>query len=340
MTGGFFSADTQVLLANGTYKNVSLLKPDDYVLNMNKKAVKVKKVLQGPAIGMTELQYSNWYSSFHCTRELEILIKDSSPKKEEDDTIWTLADKLVTDNILSLGDYPYALKLPNEFNIPIITPKKIAILTPTYHLGLIFGLYAGYGSIVNDSVEFRFGPNDELVKNVSEFLTDQFDAETFIEKDEHCYKVHSNSAHLLDFFSEFKSKLYRTIPNKYWSSKEDYVHGLFDGLIEFDPKTMVSRYISVTKEMAEIFLWICSILKQDLESAVATLDQSQMQVYSLFVNHAQQTSTDITVIENSEQIFETWSIIVDCPTNSYIVNNLIVRSKPVPEKVSEEGPTG
>jgi len=315
MSKGYFSSNTQILLSNGDYKNISQLKPGDKVFNMYMKTVKVTKIHQGPKSNMLELRYPNWYTPLYCTPELKVLIMKSLPEKESatsdiTDMRWICTNELSEHRRLVSEQNIYRFLLPKEF------PSK-----KSYKMGVIFGLYAGYGSINNNIVEFRFGVNDKLAEQVSDLLTELFDAETFIEKTTFCYKVQSSSTQLYDLFSEFRDRINRTIPRKYWSSNKEYIRGLFDGLVEFDSN--ISRYIPITRDMAEIFVWICSLLGITFENNTPRINQCSMQVFPLFIHNTQKTSIKI---QPTDLKLETWNLTVDCPTDSFIADNLVVQA--------------
>nr|QBK87508.1 MAG: hypothetical protein LCMAC201_04180 [Marseillevirus LCMAC201] len=323
----YFSSDTQVLLADGSYKNITLIKPDDYVLNMRNEAVKVIKVHTAPKVNMMELRYQNWYTPFYCTLSTQFLVT-VEPLQELSETKWLTGSDLQKDMCLTSESNLYYSILPKDFELALDTPMRILLLRSSYNLGLIFGLYAGYGSIIDDQIEFRFGPNEELIDQIAELLN-ELDADTVVVKDNYCYQVKCSSAHIVELFSEFGTKINRTIPKKYWSSDKEYVRGLYEGLIEFDPINNISRYIPVDKEMAEVFLWVCSLLGATFENDTPRIDQRVMQVYPLFVKDDQDDSYlgKITHVDvNSNVTLSQWNLEVACPTNSIIVNNLVVRS--------------
>ena len=337
MSKGFFSGDAQVLLANGGYKNISQLKPGDYVLNMCNKAVEILKVHQfsrgenaEPAtMSMKEIRYQNWYMPLYCSDDLELLIMQDNDEQFSE-MQWVSAQDLKLQSALTSENNIYRTLLAKEFNVPFITPKTVLTLKPTYDLGLIFGLYAGYGSVNKDMVEFRFGPNEDLVEQVTDLLDTLFDAVATIKKDEYCYRVQSESEHLVGLFNDFGSKINRHIPRSYWATDDEYVRGLFDGLVEFDPENNKSRYIPITKDMAEVFLWTCSLLGLTFENDTPPLNSSHIKVFPLFVRHEQEDSYlgKVTNISEAETECSGWNLEVDCSTNSFIVNNLVVHSIP------------
>ena len=331
MPNGYFSPDTQILLANGSYKNITLIAVGDMILNMHIKPVKVVQIHTKDVRPMCVIKYPNWYTPIYCTRNSQILTIIKYDK-----TIWKKIDELNNDdNFCTAGEiYMY---LPNIFDTQEIMPS--------YEIGYIFGLYAGYGNIVNDQIVFCFGPNTELVSELSILLHNEFKVDISIEKDESCYKLYVNSDKLYSILSEFKNRISRNIPRKYWILHMEYIRGLFDGLVEFDPESNNCRYVTVSKSMAEVFTWICSVMGLQFENNTQIINttpicsncptnNTMLQLYSLFTitnspleptGDSQEYRLRITDLDTPQQA---WSISVDCPTNSFIANNTIVRAIP------------
>jgi hypothetical protein len=330
MSEGYFSGDSQILLANGSYKNISQIKSGDLVLNMRNKPVKVTKVHQCAKASMMEVRYQNWYTPFYCTKDLHcLMLTDDNNKSQIAELKWVVASDLQQDSLFTSESSIYQTLLPEEFSVPLTSSKEVLMLKPTYELGLIFGLYAGYGVINDGKVIFRFGPNDDLVTQVEDLLKKLFDADATIEKNEYCYQVCTDSAHLVELFTDFGTKIMRCIPRNYWSTNEDYVRGIFEGLVEYDPDNNISRYIPVSKNMAEVFLWVCSLLGLTIENDTPRIYKLAMKVYPLIIRHEQEDSYlgKITNIDtNANIVLDGWNLSVACPTKSFIVNNLVVRS--------------
>ena len=328
-TKGYFSGEVRVLLPNGVYKDISAIKIGDLVLNLRNEPVKVTNVFQCPETPMIEVRYQNWYTPLYCTKNLQLLIADAptndNPSLEE--VKWVSAENLNEKHNLTSEKHVYSSLLPNDFFVDIAVPGKKLVLTPSFDLGFIFGLYSGYGSIIDGSIVFRFGPNDDLVEQVEGLLKNLFDATADVEKNKFCYTVRSNCVQLLELFEEFGSKLERKIPQKYWSSNQEYITGLFSGLVDYEPNTRVNRYIPVTKDMAEVFFWCCSLLGLTFENDTTGIKK----VYPMSVKDKQDDAYLGSVLHvNTEHrtLQEGWNISVDCPTESFIANNVVVKAIP------------
>lgn len=327
----YFSGESEILLADGSYKNICQLSTDDLVLNMRGEPVAVTKIDRSTVSNMMEIRYNNWYKPFYCTDNCKLLTSRQDEDSTFEEETWTTAKDLVKGIFITSESNIYRSLYQKDFEYALSALDKNYLLKPTYELGLLFGLYAGYGDINNDSVQFKFGTNDELVNNVSEILNRLFDVSTTIDRQEFIYTITATSSHLVNLFSSFNDKLYRKIPRIYWASNIEYVRGIYHGLIDFDIDNNISRYIPISNEMAQAFVWICSVLGLSFRNDTpSSNDDSVINVFPLFVTNDSDDSylgeiTDITYSAIEEPVIG-WNITVGCPTNSVIVNNLVIHT--------------
>jgi len=313
-----FSSQTQVLLSDGSYKNIDQVTVGDTVLNKDLKPVKVVSVQKGEKLPVIEVRYENWFDSLHCSGKVKILCKNG-----EQDSQWVNVAKLSANDSYKTPDNLYEKILPNSFKVTLGNGKT---LEPTQDVGLLFGLYAGFGHFneIDNEIVFTFGPNEFVVNQVKDLLHNLFDANVQIEKDEFCFKVKTNNDHASAFFKQFGKKLERQLPKEYLVTNEDYVKGLYQGLVDYDPETKISRYIAVSKQMAHVFLYTCSLLGLSFTNDTVQLNKSTIEVYPLLVKDMENTTSKIHQSGLIDLELDLWSLTVDCPTNSFIVNNLIV----------------
>jgi len=320
-----FSSDSQVLLADGSYKNITQIANGDSVLNMNLEPVKVTEVKKVGTSPVVEVKYQNWYAPLYCAGNLQVFAQ-SKIDGEMSETTWANASELTNNHYYTSERDIYKTRLSETFSVELANGKT---LEASADAGLLFGLYAGYGSCSNDGkLVFRFGPNDSLVEQVQQLLKNLFDAETTTEKDEYCYKITTSDAGAAEFFTKFGSKLERTVPKEYLCSNLEFAKGLFQGLVDYEPETKISRFIPVSRGMAEVFLTVCSLLHISFMNDTPRVDKRNIQVYPLFVED-QQDDTVLGRVQSSTLIdleLEMWSLSVECPTNSVIVNNMVVKS--------------
>lgn len=330
MSNGYFSANSRVLLADGSYKNISEIAVGDKVLNKDSQVVNVTAVEKGPKTNLIQVQYQNWYAPLYCTGDAQIWGKNRDAEKFE----WLNASEISNEHVHKSNKQVYLSSLQDSFKVTV----KDRTLEPNYDLGLLFGLYAGYGSISAASVAstasassatsselvFRFGPNESLLTQVGELLSKLFGAESTTVKDEYCYQLRTTDSETIKFFKEFGSKLERRVPARYLATDESFVQGLFQGLIDFDPNTKVSRYIAVSRDMAELFACVCSLLELSFNHDNTRSDKS-IHVYPLSVQNEQENVSAFYQAVLTDTESDIWSLQVDGPNQSFIVNNLAVR---------------
>lgn len=322
MSTGYFSSDSRVLLADGSYKSISNVQIGDHVLNMESKPVKVTDVIKGEKKMMHEVRYQNWYAPLYCNGDLKIRVQ-----KEDSSSEWVTASELSNEHRHVFDKNLYLNTFPATFTVTV----KGKELGPSNELGLLFGLYAGYGSIGEkdgaSELVFRFGPNETLLTQVSDLFTSLFDVETTTHKDEYCYQVRTGDDQIVQFFREFGSKMERTVPKRYLATEENFVQGLFQGLIDYDPNNKLSRFIPVSRGMAEVFVFVCTLLDLSFSNDTPRIDKTNVNVYPLMVSDEQEAGPLAKFYQSVlvDVELDTWALKVDSPDNSFIVNNLIVQ---------------
>ena len=109
----------------------------------------------------------------------------------------------------------------------------------------------------------------------------------------------------------------------------EYLSGLYEGLVEYDPENKLCRYLPVSKSMAEIFTWVCGMLGLQFENETPKMAPGGLGIYPLFVKDSRDDSCLGVVTEKTDHsvvIEDGWNLRVDCPTDSFIANNIIVHA--------------
>jgi hypothetical protein len=302
----YFSGDARALMASGEYRPISKLKSGNMVVNMDGKSVKVMGTVQTSDKQMVQITHRNWYKPFYCTETQEILA----------DGRWVRASEVRTERVLTA---PTTVKV-SSFN------KTVADETVSYNLGALFGLYCGYGGINNGKVQFVFGPNDEIDRQVCDTLKELFDVTAEVERNEKIHRVTVDDPKLIELFSEFGSKVDRRLPGRWCVADNDYMLGIFTGIVEYDRQTDCVRYICISEKMVEIFLDLCRNLGYTVVSERCETEGA-MSIYLLKVDDKVDGSDLVKVGTDSLIARDAWSVVVDCPTRSMDVDNMVVRTK-------------
>lgn len=315
----YLSNNALVLTENAQYQPVDKLIPGQTVLNMKLEPVKVLTIGECLKTAMVQVNYQNWYEPLRCSATQEILVIDKI--QNEDDTCelkWVTAEKLTPGMMLMSAEEIYD-KLPESFTV-------LSGVVADYTIGLLFGLYAGYGHIVDEKIEFTFGPNDELMSRIKELILQVCgSAQIELVQNDSVYQLLVRSQELVALFSDFGNKVERRIPRQYWIRNKNYLQGLFEGLIDYNPELKLCRYISVSREMCEAFVWITS--QQAINFGHDSVQTHEnLRIYPLLVRVDQEQSylnRVVSVSPTSEE--KGWCISLNCETNSMVVNNIIVK---------------
>jgi hypothetical protein len=255
---------------------------------------------------MVEVYYNNWYAPLYCAEDTQLL---------------TDCDLVAAKNLRLT--HQFATHGSKAFK-PVF---EIDGYKPTFDLGYLVGIYAGYGSIQDNLIKFRFGNNPELGKQLDDLFKTIFNVDTQSSVVDDVLMVTIESPSAVAFFEPFGSKLCRSIPDEYVDDSIDYVNGLFDGLVEYNVEESVYTFVSLSKDLAETFLRLCKIKGFTMENNTLTLTPDvPVHIYSLI---AREDSTNTNYSALIEYNFETisrqgWSIKTNDDNNTIIANNLVV----------------
>lgn len=319
MAQAYLANNTLVLTAAEGYQPIQKLIPGQLVLNMKLEPVKITLIGECLNTPMVAVNYQNWYESLHCSPSQQILVIHTI-QEDTCELKWVPAEKLEKGMMIMSVEEIYE-QLPETFAV-------LNGVAPDYSLGLLFGLYAGYGNLTEDKmVEFTFGQNEELVLRVKQ-LVEQV-CPTAVSQinttSDSVYQVRVTSEELSTLFSEFGNKVERRIPRGYWVRNKNYLQGLFEGLIDYNPELKLCRYISVSREMCEAFVWITSQQAINFEHDAVQSNQN-LKVYPLLVRVEQEQSYLNRVLSVDKVAEEKGLYLsVDCATNSVVVNNIVVK---------------
>lgn len=135
---GCFTADTRVLMANGTYKNINEIKIGETVINMNGDPVKVKNVTNQGYKNVITSKNSNWKNSTFVT---------------SDHLYFTGSWKSIESLNNAQFELPKNIKwdLPEYFSVQIDENKYIKC---NNDLGKIFGIVLLFGCLEFESLKF------------------------------------------------------------------------------------------------------------------------------------------------------------------------------------------
>jgi len=180
---GCLESSSKILMANGTYKNISDIKEGEYVINKNGDSKKVLNVINNGMKYVNKLTTNNWHEDTFITDNHSLLIGDLSTSSEksisssgiaklldkntrtgETKYKWKLLDDIDENKQFLLMPKQYNWKLEENFKIDLgnyidyikgrfcatyieTTNEKKTVfnrfLESTYDLGYIFGMFLG-----------------------------------------------------------------------------------------------------------------------------------------------------------------------------------------------------
>ena len=183
---GCFTAGTKVLMANGLYKNINKIVPNDWVINKQGKSVRVSGIQNKGLRKVVKLSHPAWYKDTYVTSDHNFFIADLSicsystiqskgpsnlldveektvPKKDrkkwkEVQLLNREKDFLLSPNNIDrsqlptgfevdLADYSNRAKLTSKTIITNGNIKTNRLIEDTYETGYLIGTYLGDGCV-------------------------------------------------------------------------------------------------------------------------------------------------------------------------------------------------
>lgn len=233
----------------------------------------------------------------------------------------------------------------------------------SYDLGYIFGTFLGDGCskiCINKNtkcesgcVTWYFGKNEidianKLCNSIKKIL--DIDLDYKIKEDKNVILITLYNKCFTKLLVEFNKRTNKHLPSKYYCKNKEYIQGLFDGLIDSDgnidnstknQKRTIYCFNNTSPELIELFQWCCFNLKISFSSSnregtcgglknitensvFSTAYRTKTHTFNRFTNNY--LYSNILDSDNTKTEMETWDIEVDCPTHSFIANNMIVHN--------------
>lgn len=251
---GCFAADTRILMADGSYKDISQIVIGDKVIGGNGQPTVVTNVFNKgirPTWSYRNNRFHKWsvvtpdhlhfigdLSSANYQQQGRLEIIDRLTKKKKSKYTWSSLAELPSSFTLLLPHHINFSEMPSNFSLNI----ENLLLTPTYELGYIFGTFLGDGSCyyavkTGGQVDWSFGVNEEhIATRLVLALNKAFglEAKIYHPEKQNIILVVVHSVSLSRIFSEFGKRANKALPAKFWCSEKNYLRGLCDGLIASD----------------------------------------------------------------------------------------------------------
>lgn len=289
---GCFAAGTRILMANATYKNIEDIVPGDRIINKDGKPVNVKRAFSTGFKKVSKLRNSICPETTYVTSDHQYWVADYSnlsyntidsrgvakladtfDKNKRSRLKWLKLENLSWVNTPT-ESVPAAyltipkkieFELPKTFSIDILkryggnwrTGSKYLtdfVLTPSYDLGYLFGLFIGDGcASINSSlrqvkngktnknstgnIAWYLGVNEKnIIEKLNKICGKLFNREiiTELNKKESMITCHLYHKPLAEYFSSFMKKEEKYLPTELLINDKPYLTGLIEGLEDSD----------------------------------------------------------------------------------------------------------
>ncbi|HEX8728417.1 MAG TPA: IMP dehydrogenase [Ktedonobacterales bacterium] len=228
-------------------------------------------------------------------------------------------------------------------------------MAPSYELGYLFGAFLGDGhAFIAQSrnselgrVSWYFAPHEEAI---AQKLVACLKAVTGVDVTPSLgakvMNIHFYSLQWARLLAQFGKRHDKHLPTRYFSANPEYLRGLFDGLVDSDGHVAGDGRIcfhNTSAQLAELFNVLCFLTQGSFPNAsteaasagglFGTSVEKCRESYRsrLNVSHAKRHLTDYQVVKPLERrqlsvAVPVYDIEVDCPTHSFIADNVIVHN--------------
>jgi IMP dehydrogenase/GMP reductase len=393
---GCFSSDTRILMADGTYKNISEIQVGSYVINRNGTPVKVINKFNKGIRNLIKIRTNNWHDETFVTSDhnywigdlsscsentikssgkASLLDKESKTIPKESKFKWKEINDIEKNKHTLLMPRTFEWKLDDDFSVDLSifckmgkvddkfiitknqnTNKINRYIHSNYDLGYIFGTFLGDGNskitTVNGSesgsCHWSFGLSENhIAQKLKNAIFNVLNYEAIIKiKDNKVLSVNCYNKCFTKLLHEFSIKTNKHLPKNYYCKNIEYIKGLYDGLIDSDGHTEITKkdnkidnLTNTSKYILELFYWCCMNLNKSFsvnkkEKSIGNLNGANIENCQQAYRIKTHTFNRFTKNYLYSEVFDkndaeedlVWDIEVDCPTHSFIANNSIVHN--------------
>lgn len=243
-----FHESMDVLTSNG-YKSICDITDQDQVLDMHLNPIGVKHIEKYECeTELSEIRCENWYIPLYVSGERRVLIGEDVETKTMDYQVVEFKKCEDLEPGQKLASISYFERIQKESTVET-----------TFNLGHFIGLYLGFGNVKGDTIEFKFGPSDQVIEDMQKIVKDIYPNGTIdIEKTEYLYRVVLNNNDVLEFVEQFGTGVEKTVPSKYMIPDEEYCYGIIQGLSEGEERFI--RSFPITRDISRLYIYCCRVL--------------------------------------------------------------------------------
>ena len=322
---GCFDKNTNILMANGTYKKIKDVKKDDYVINKDGKPVKVlQKFYKGQKEFIT-VKSNCFHDNTHVTSDhlywvgnldhlSMITIKKSCVSKIIGNTHfeWKPIDDVKK-------DYHFNL-LPK--NIEWTCKEKISIDMIQFKTAQ--QEYDETTIYINDK---RFHRYIELDEKIGNMIGSYFYHQDKIEKVKnyiHQFDIDNEMHYHESLIRKFLQSLGTSYPASYYCTDKGYLKGLYKGLLNLneDEFSQEKHSYQIHSKFIEV-VYFC-IMNLGFSYRV-NANNTKITIFKKS-NHELYEIHTLKKIKNTSKIIDCYDLEIDSPCHSFIANNSIVHN--------------
>lgn len=289
-----------------------------------------------------------------------VLSKQSKTIPRQSKYRWSEVAEVKNTRSVLLAPRKISYELAPEFSIPLTKLGKgvYATLRPTYDLGYIFGTFLGdgnshcaiqkKGSHIGSVVWYFGAEEQEIADQLNKSIMSVFGREaSSISKVKNIIQVRFSDKPFAEFLLSFGKKDNKHLPANLLTNNLEYLLGLYKGLLDSDGcynKDGRNGFLNTSIPLMELFSVINNILfeyfpnvdyrKPSRGGLSGVVDEDCLPSYVCrTLKRPDWRMTDkhqvVKMLKYSEPekiLVEVFDLEVDCPTHSFIANNVIVHN--------------
>ena len=306
----------KVLKSNGVYTRVQDIRVGDLVLNMYGKPVKISRVQQvniNMSHSFINIKHNNWFNVSQLLDETNVLTWNKARRTAE----WIQANYFSTCNE-SIFVLPSKIDwtLPETFSLTY----KQNFINPSYGLGFLFGAYLRVGyqrdmyNLADKTTNFHCDTSKkEIINSIKHYSKSIFDVDAINKKQTFIIDLNFQDDDFTDFFDMLNiNSSKKRLPLYYLCNNKEYITGIHDGIRFSGTEGHPGIHDQYLKEL---LYWTFLYLEKPF---------SYGQLQQTFNNYKFMTTRAILhSIDRKPNII--FKFDVDCPTGSFIMNNMVIR---------------
>lgn len=251
---------------------------------------------------------------------------------------------------VDLNDYAFSRRTMERF-------KLLPTLQPSYELGYIFGSFLGDGTAsiytsarnsgrrnTSGIMYWTYGIDEkEIAEKTKSYMEKVFGYECVIRANNknNMLVVHVRSNPIIRLFEQFGKRRNKRLTDDFLCTDKDYCRGIVDGLIDSDGHIDGKRdgITNTSKYIIELYMFAHYIVRGYFPSTIKNENNDSELIKNAGISYGARSVSrpefnwtedyQVSTINRKEETaieVSTYDIEVDCPTHSFIANNVIVHN--------------